>query len=430
MLARLTTAERRRALRLGVVSGTIWSIGNGWTTGALVTYLAQELGAGGSEVAALLAWQALVGAVRVAAPLAIRGLGGFKPAAILLLSLSYGLLTAVPILAVESLSAATRLGIFIVVLCIHQLFENLGSVAVLSWLAELAPSRLRGRYFAARQRWQLTALIPTSIAAALFVDRWRPAKPGSISSDENLAGYVVVLTAGAVLLLLSVVPLAWMPAVAPPAAKVGRRSLLPALGDASFRRLLFCGCWISFFNGVTQSATSIYPKRVLGLGLLTMIGLPLAMRLGQMALAPCVGRFSDRWGNKPTIFACQLCAGFGPLFFLLATPEHPQWLAGAYVVWSAYVGLNVCLPNLMFRLAPGGQTAGYTGIYFASTGLAYGVSTLAGGKLFDRLAGGTFSIGPLTCDVFSAFFLLGWIGRLLALAPIARLCEPGAQLLA
>lgn len=191
----------------------------------LVTYLAQELGAGGSEVAALLAWQALVGAVRLAAPLAIRRLGGFKPAAIMLLSLSYGLLTAVPILAAESLSPATRLGIFIVILCIHQLFENLGSVAVLSWLAELAPSRLRGRYFAARQRWQLTALIPTSIAAALFVDRWRAGKAESFSSGEILTGYVVVLTAGAVLLLLSVVPLVWMPAVASPAAKVGRRAL-------------------------------------------------------------------------------------------------------------------------------------------------------------------------------------------------------------
>ncbi len=361
--ARLSTLERRQALRQGIVSGTLWSIGNGWTTGSLVTYLAQELGARGFEVGAILAWQALAGASRLVAPAIIRRLGGVKPAAITLLAISYGLLATLPILALGTISFPTRLKFFMAVLCVHQLFEHLGTVAVWTWLAELVPVRLRGRYFATRQRWQLAALVPTSVAAAIFIDRWRGPTPRPAGtpallpegSTEILADYILVLTAGAVFLLLSVVPLWRMPAVEAVSTKRASPEPISALRDSRFLRLLLCVCWLSFANGISQSAANIYPKQVLRLHLLPMVLLPLVMRLGQMALTPWVGRFSDRYGNKPTILLCQALVAFGPFFYLLATPAHPEWLAGAFIVWSAFVGLNVCLPNLTFRLAPAGR---------------------------------------------------------------------------
>ena len=309
---------------------------------------------------------------RVVAPRIIRPLGGLKSAALVLLLISYGLLATLPILALESISFATRLKFFITILCVHQFFEHLGTVAVWAWLAELVPARLRGRYFAARQRWQLAALVPTSVAAALFIDRWRNATPrpaGSKAavvegSPEILAGYLLVLTAGAIFLLLSVVPLWRMPDVDTAIANRPSGGFVSALRDSRFVRFLVCVCWLSFSNGISQSAANIYPKQVLGLHLLPMVLLPLAMRLGQMGLTPWVGRFSDRYGNKPTILLCQAIVAFGPLFFLLATPCIPECLAGAYVVWSAYVGLNICLPNLTFRLAREGQITQYTAIYF------------------------------------------------------------------
>ncbi len=43
--ASLSTTQRRGALRLGIANGVLWSMGNGLTTGSLIVYLAQELGA-------------------------------------------------------------------------------------------------------------------------------------------------------------------------------------------------------------------------------------------------------------------------------------------------------------------------------------------------------------------------------------------------
>ncbi len=430
----LTVSQRRAALRRGIVSGTLWSIGNGWTTGALVTYLAQELGAQGFEVAALLAWQSLVGAARLVAAPIIRRLGGVKPAALVLLSISYGLLAALPILALGGISLAVRLKFLLVLICVHQLFENLATVAVLAWLAELTPRRLRGRYFAARQRWQLGALIPASLAAAVFVDRWRASAQrlaqesasAGVPPAATLTGYVLVLTTGAVFLLLSIVPLLRMPAVDVESAARPSRGAIAALRDGRFLRLLVCICWLSFANGISQSAANIYPKQVLGLTLLPMVMLPLVMRLGQMGLTGWVGRFSDRYGNRPTMLASQALVAFGPLFYLLASPDQPYWIAGAFVVWSAFVGLNVCLPNLTFRLAPPDQLAQYTAIYFGASGLAFGVSTLVGGRLLDRFRADGFVLGDWHLDVFAGFFLASWLARLVGVAFVAQLREPGA----
>jgi MFS family permease len=421
---RLTAPERRRGLRWGIVSGVLWSIGNGCTTGALVTYLAQDLGAGGFDLAVLTAWQALVGTARLFAPSVIRRLGGLKPAAIVLLLISYGLLSAVPIVASEGLAIRTRLIVFISILCAHQFFEHLGTVAVLSWLADLTPRRLRGRYFATRQRWLLIALIPTSVAAALLADHWGPMRASA--SAGVVLGCVMVLTTGAVFLLLSVAALWPIPAVEKIIAHTVSVPDCSVLRDRNFVRLLAYGCWISFANGISQSPSSIYPKGILKLGLTPMILLPLGMRLGQIALAPTVGRLSDRWGNKPIILVSQVCVAFGPFFFLLATPAQPYWLIGTYVVWSAFVGLNVCLPNLMFRLAPAGQIARYTAIYFGLTGLMFGLSTLGAGWLLDHLGNQSFRIGLGSFGKFQVLFAAGWLMRLASVPLIARLREPEA----
>jgi MFS family permease len=434
-LRKLTADERRQALRLAIGNAVLWSMGNGLTTGSLIIYLAQELGARGRQLGLILALQSLVGILRFAAPSVISALGGVKKTALLLFLASYVLLCGLPLVALESFPAERRLPFFVVLLSVHQLLEGLATVALWAWLGQLVPPRIRGRYFAARQRWQLAALIPTLVAAGLFADWWRSDPAAFDTLEAALIGYVAPIALGAVLLLASVLPLWWMPAGATPTAadrlgptgnwRSAWRNLAP-LVDGRFGRLLLFGCWISFFNGITQSAAGMYPKRVLALGLLPMMLLPVGMRLGQIALAPWVGRFSDRFGNRPTIFVCQAAVAFGPLFYLSATPERPEWLAGAFVVWSAYVGLNVCLPNLTLKLTRDGNYAAYAAAYFALSGLAYGVGTLLGGWLVDLFAYDTFYVGRWRFDQYQYLFYIGWMTRLIGLLFIFGIDEPGA----
>ena len=164
---RMTLAVRRRALRLGYINGTLWSIGNGLTTGTLIYYLAQELGAKGTALGVLIAAPTLIGVLRLATPALIGPLGGLKRTCLKASLVSYLLLAiGLPTLTLSTyFERSAVLTAIIALICIHQLLEYVGSVALWSWLSGIVPGPIRGRYFARRQIWQLAFLIPVLFAS-------------------------------------------------------------------------------------------------------------------------------------------------------------------------------------------------------------------------------------------------------------------------
>ena len=201
------------------------------------------------------------------------------------------------------------------------------------------------------------------------------------------------------------------------------------LVDARFRRLLTYGCCVSVFNGITQLAQFFYVRYALGFTLLEYLALNIALRLGQSALAPTVGRLADRLGNRPLMLPSQLLVAFALLFYYVATPVQPWWIAGAWILWVAYVGLNVSLPNLMLKLAPGEHTSPHISAYYAIKGVFFGLSTILGSWLFGVLERNTDAITflPLVSDHYDLLFLVGFVLRAVAVVFLLRIVEPGAR---
>ena len=162
-----------------------------------------------------------------------------------------------------------------------------------------------------------------------------------------------------------------------------RRSLFSAVlapfADGRFVRLLCFGCWFSFFNGVTQTAQEIYPINVLGLALLTSLAMRIGTRAGQFAVSPWMGRLADRFGNRRVMMACMPIVATGTLFYLAATPDEWWWIAGAWIVWIAYAGVNVCLPNLMLALSPADSRTAYVAAFQTVSGLSVAASISSAG---------------------------------------------------
>lgn len=426
---RIDPATRRRALGLGYVQGALWSIGNGLTTGALVTYLAIDLGAKGLGLSLILAAPALVGLLRICTPPLMARLGTAKRAAITFTLASYLLIWALPAAGLDFASPQVRLGLLIVLVSLHQLLEYMGQVAIWSWFADLVPPRLRGRYFGRRQMVQLAVLIPTLLASGQFADWWR-SRFESSAGNRLLWGYSIPNAIGAIFLMLSLVPLARMPATGKMVTPGGQplRQMLVALADSRFRRLLWYGCWLSFFNGITQAPQNFFPKQVLKLGIRYQAGLRIAMQFGQIIWSGWAGRFSDSYGNRPVLVVSQCALAAAPVFFLLATPDEPHWLAGAWVCWSAYAGLNICLPNLMLKLAGRLEVASYIASYFGITSVFYAASTIAGGYFFDWLSGlpKSSGLGGWKLDAFATTFWMALAARSVAILLALRLSEPDA----
>ncbi len=176
--------------------------------------------------------------------------------------------------------------------------------------------------------------------------------------------------------------------------------------------------------GVTQAVQNIYPMRVLGISLFAMLALGTGMRLGQFTISPSLGRLADRIGNRPVMTFCLLLVAQGPLFYFFSTPGQPWWFAGAWIVWIAYAGLNVCLPNLMLKNSPAQANTPFIATYFTVTGLCYAASTILGGAILDQFRDQTFTwFGHVELDFYQYSFLFGWITRSLGVLVLLLVIE-------
>lgn len=425
----------RRALGNHLVAAGLWAAGNALTAGTLLLYLALDLGASGLTLSWVLAAPALGGLLRLFAPWAIVACGGVKRATLYLFLLAYLLLLGQPLAtAPHPAGGGLSLTALVALVCVHQLLEYLAQACLWSWIGDLAPRRLRGRYIALREVVQLVVMIPTLFASGLFADRWRAAYLET-RPDLSLAAYGLPAALGAALLLASLVPLARTP-VRPrqrAARSLAWSQLAAPLRDAQFRSLLRFGVWVAAANGLTQAAQNIYPRRVLGFGAADMAALRTTMRLGQAAVSPAVGVGVDRFGARPVMLLSQLFVATGPLFFLLASPSYAWPLAGAWIVWSAFAGLNIGLPAACLGYSKGDQQAAYVATYFGVGGAVYAIATVAGGAAFDwcdRNWPALFAEAtapPVTH--WQVFFAAGLVGRLLGALWMARVQEPGAATL-
>lgn len=328
--------------------------------------------------------------------------------------------------------------------CVYHLLEYAGTVVLWAWLGDLAPQRIRGRFIGRRERWMMLTRIAGMLAGGGFAYWWL-----SLPGSDPFA-YSAPACLGAAAMMAAVLPLLRMPE-APPASYEGlpkpakkgqgntatalesRRTSLPELlrplADRRMRWLLLFGVWFSVANGLTQSAQYLYPIIAVGLTLWGRNGLTAVMRLGQARLAPAAGRFVDRFGNRPLLIVSQLAVATGPLFFILAARLHWSWLAGAWIVWICYVGLNVGLPNLMLKLAGPRQKASYVAWYFALTGIVYGLASIAGGALYTYLErhAPAVSWGGTTLNYHELLLAAGFVLRVLAVVWLLPIAEPGAR---
>jgi MFS family permease len=432
-----TILQRRRARRLAVWNGAIWSVGNGLVSTTLIIYWAKELHAAwiGLGLGLVSAAPQIVGLLRLGAPAMIARLADRKRFCITAFLLSVLPLAMIPLLCAPGLlpSPTWSLATLIVLWCLHQLLQYLATVALWSWLADAAPTRIRGRFLGWRQRWMVAGAATAAVIAATAASNAQDINEFIHETGRQFPAWVCygfVAGLGAFFLLLALAPLELMPSCQ--RSQTSRRSARkPAASwtlpfrDPRFLRLLAFGCWFSFFNGITQAAQGYYPLYVLHISFMVTLALQTGTNLGQWAVSPWIGRLADRLGNRPVMFVSQLLVAAGLLFFAIATPAQWWWLIGAWTLWIAYAGMNVCLPNLMLKLAPRESNASYIAAFETTRGLCFAASAIFGGLVLDEfktwhgslLAGFGFSF-------FACIFIIGWIVRSLGAILLLWVVEP------
>lgn len=416
----------------------LWAVGNGMTSTMLVIYLSMEYGAEGLAVAFIIAAPKLAGLFRVAAPAANGAIGNRKTSSVFLYVASGATLLGMAFITAPGTLPSRALALVNVVSLwtVYHLLEYFATVSLWSWLNDLIPEQNRGVFLGVREAW-LTAgriiggLVATGVSylckqAPLWMIQSQHQPPAWLQTRWSEYAFPTVI--GSLFLIAAVLPLFWLPVLKSrrerPGWKIGE--LLASLIDRRYWPLLAFSIWFAASNGLTQSAQGMYPYKVLEIPFFTMLLMLVFMRSGQTLLAAPTGWLIDRWGYRRVLIVSQMLVAIGPLFYVLAVPGFVWWIAGAWMMWVAYVGLNVGLPQAMLSLAPRRKSAPHIGFYFAVSGFAYGSGAIAGGALFDW-CDNTFvriALRDWWLDRYSAFFIGGFLLRLFSVVLLVFLPKP------
>jgi MFS family permease len=355
-LHELTTAQRRTAMKYVTVA---WVFGNFWAVLALpgtvvLTQLCSKLGAGPAHFGLISSIPFIAALFSLPSSMWIDRSGNRKfifLAFMLSQRFVWLAIALVPVLLffVGGLeTAAVRTGALwtvLALLAVGGLVGAVGSPAWVSWMADLVPDRIRGRYFARRRQLGILSAITAAVASGLILDRY--AARGE---------YMALLVIGCILLVAAVAGIVdiWLFRYVPHVPPLSRerppftQSMRAALADRPF--MIFClylGL-IHFTIAPGGQFTLLYLDESLKIDnvtkqLMTQVG-PM---LGLLAVLFMWGRLVDRVGRKPLLAIASF--GLVPVglgWTLMVFGHH--WLgyvlsiAGA-VLWAAIEVANLNL---------------------------------------------------------------------------------------
>lgn len=409
----------RRSLAASTAEGMVAEIVGATSGGAVLTGWALHLGASPLVVGLLVSAPSIAQVFQLPAAYLTARLGR-RRLAIAAVGASRLVILPLALLPLLPLGAGERLAMLIAVTMSSAIFGILGNNAWVSWMSELVPERLRGRYFGKRTALCTVGGTLAGLATGIALDRGAAGSPsGPVLSV--LAGVAAV--AGVVAM--------WLMARQHEPAELSRtasrlRTFLAPLVDRGARAtLLYLVAW-GAASGLGGSFFTLHMLGNLRLGFATLAVHGAGVAAARVLAAPLWGRAIDRLGVRPALALCSFALAFVPLLWLSPSPGVVWPLAIdallAGVFWSGHGLAAFALP---MAVAPRAERPFYLGLWAMAGGLATAAAAMAGGALAETLPV-RFEIGGRPMYALHVLFVATAVARLAAACLALRIRERGA----
>ena len=481
-------AQLRSSLRTITVAwmfGIVWLIA---ISGSHFKVIAERLGFGDFSfgLLATLPYVATIGQVFAAMIIERTGVVKYQFINCGLASRALWLIVAgIPLLL--PIPSYVAIALTLLVITTSWFLQALAVPAWLTWMGVLVPRRLRGRYFAHRDRAAMGVQIVVALIFGLAIDWIDPNWPNAEQMQLWIGCGIVAF--GALCGIVDVFAFRRIPEVLPqhkPAPTSGDpsdaqdRSAPPLPGSSIFEFVLGPLRDRTFRSYVLYSATLTFSMTVgawfYWLNALDNLGFSnLGVNAMFLAVTPLAGMWAirqwgkaiDRWGRKPVLILCTIGAAVTVVPWLLLTPglttpaflsNSLVWIAStaggwvgqpdwgqtvaaapvmAYVVALAacalggmvWVGINLAQTGIVLGFADGsGQSR-----YVAASSLLIGVGGILGGLAGGWIAHATdflqedpIQLGPFLWNNWHLTFAIALVARIVAIRWLIGMPEPGA----
>jgi MFS family permease len=409
----------RRSLRASCTEGVFAELFGACAGSTVLTGWALHLGASPLEVGLVASLPQLAQTVQLPAAWATALLGR-RRVAVASITLSRQVLLPLALLPFLPLSNGGQRVLLVAVAALSAARSVAGNNAWTSWMGELVPDRLRGRYFG--RRTALCTVFGTT--AGLGVARLLDAAAGARATSLALAALTVAASAAglttAALLLRQHEP------GAPPRRAPSLEDALRPLRDPRARDLLAYQLAWNSAVGLAGGYFTFHLLHNLRAGF-TVVALHAALGASARVVSvPLWGRALDRHGAATVLAACSFAAAGLPLLWLGTSPEVLWPIAiDALVGGVAWGGHALAIFAVPLDVGPRRDRPFYLAAFSMAGGVAYAAATAAGGtiatvvpRLAPRLDGAAHGLGPV--------FVLSAAGRLASAFLAVRLAEGGA----
>jgi MFS family permease len=412
-------APTRQVMRVSTLDGLFAAQYVTLTSGPLLAVFLLALGASAFEVGLAAALPLLGNLLQPAGAEVVRRLGGRRRPVALAAALADAALWGGSVAAVVWLPPPAALLAVLGVLAVQQVPSAFVGVAWTSWISDLIPIRLRGRYFGRRNVIGGGLAAATAVAAGFLVQ----------GGPDPVPRFLVAVGVGVAARLASVYFLSRHPEPRP-ARSVGGGAwaqLAPPLRHRVFRRYLAYNAAWGFSVHVAAPFFTVFMVREAGLGAgVVMVQAALstaANLLGQHVWGP----LADRYGERQVLGLAGLVIAFQPLWWLfvgggLGGVTVALVLVLGAVGGFAWGGQGLASANLMMRLAPEEGKTAFFGVQAALAGFAGALGPLVGGVLAGVVTDGT--LGPWVPRTLKVLFVASVACRLVALGLLARVPHP------
>lgn len=276
----------------------------------------------------------------------------------------------------------------------HAVFNAASAAAWNSWMKDLVPEDILGRFFSKRMAIQSLVGILFTLGAGIFIDWWL------VLESSSLLPYSIVFFIGMIAGLIGVYFIYTIPEpqmTLETSNKKFSSTLRRPFGDENFRRLmLFSGTW-SFAVTLVAPFFTVYLLQVLGYPIYVVTAFSVLTQITSMLFYQWWGRLSDRFSNKAVLRVTTPVYVVGIVLWIFTTIPGPHILTlPLLAVIHVMLGLsaaavNLAHGNLALKLAPKGEATSYLASWSIMNSIAAVLAPLAGGIVADLLSGSSLS---------------------------------------
>jgi MFS family permease len=445
---------RGEPLRRALTAGTLaWMFGNVWfvaISGSAFTLFVKSMRASPFQFGLLTSLQYLAALVSIPASLLIERTGQrrkfffwghyFQRAMWAVLALA-----PLWVMSRYGVSAAhVALNLFIPLLFLMYAGGAVGGPGWVSWMADVVPARVRGRYFSRRRQWSVLTALPAAWFTGWLLDRYGGGVGGTgVDTLTTMRWCAIIFLCAACFGVMDIVMFQLVPDV-PKAPQRGAgllRAMARPLKDKNY--LWFAGyiATLQFAFVPMAQFLTLYAMDKASLNnrdvQLMMLVLPM---VAQLIVLPVWGLAADRMGKKPLLVVATL--GLVPvgLGWCLMTGGS-IWIG--YVLASLgtalWTGVEVANLNLVLGMSGSAEddpkTAGGGGTaYHAVNSVILAMAAVIGGLAWGGIAQGlkdwhwTPVAGWKTLTAYDVLFVLSGGLRLVAVVVfLPHIHEPDAR---